>query len=55
MQDVSKWMNSATAREKTMGTKYSELVFGPWRNVGIDQNQQIEIVRWLLGPNEDNT
>jgi hypothetical protein len=38
-----------------MGTKYSELVFGPWRNIGIDQNQQIEIVRWLLGPNEDNT
>jgi hypothetical protein len=55
MKDVSKWMNSATAREKTMGTKYSELVFGPWRDVGIDQNQQIEIVRWLLGPNEDNT
>jgi hypothetical protein len=38
-----------------MGTKYSELVFGPWRNIGIDQNQQFEIVRWLRGPNEDNT
>jgi hypothetical protein len=56
MKDVSKWMNSATAtREKTMGTKYSELVFGPWRNIGNEHNQQIEIVRWLLGSNEDNT
>jgi hypothetical protein len=55
MKGVSEWMNSATAREKTMGTKYSELVFGPWRNIGIEHDQQIEIVRWLLGPNEDNT
>jgi hypothetical protein len=55
MNDASKWMNTATVREKTMGTKkYSELVFGPRRNVGIENNQ-IEIVRWLLGPNEDNT
>jgi hypothetical protein len=42
-----------------MGTRYSDLVFATWKdNVlvdGNDQSDQIELVRWLLGPNEANT
>jgi hypothetical protein len=52
-------MTSATTRERTMGTRYSDLVFATWKdNVlvdGNDQSDQIELVRWLLGPNEANT
>jgi hypothetical protein len=58
MKDVLQWMTSATTRERTMGTRYSDLVFATWRdNVvdGNDQIDQIELVRWLLGPNETNT
>jgi hypothetical protein len=58
MKDVSQWMTSATTRERTMGTRYSELVFATWRDNVVDKNgqiDQIELVRWLLGPNEANT
>jgi hypothetical protein len=42
-------MTSATTRERTMGTRYSDLVFATWKdNVlvdGNDQSDQIELVR----------
>ncbi len=58
MKDVSQWMTSATTRERSMGTRYLDLVFATWRDNLMDGNNQIdqiEIVRWLLGPNKANT
>jgi hypothetical protein len=50
MKDVSRWMDAASVKERAMGTRYSESVFKNWT-----EEENIELVRWLLGPNEDNT
>jgi hypothetical protein len=43
MKEVLQRMPSATSRKRTMGTRYSDLVFGTWRSNVMNGNDQMKL------------